>query len=81
VFRGTILYLFIGSMIIWVILIKVKAVYGHNILRPKETLDLNEGEEVEIEVKKSITDMTFGVIQLDPDVIDEIIEDTEHGMG
>ncbi|HSD59135.1 MAG TPA: antitoxin family protein [Methanotrichaceae archaeon] len=30
----------------------VKAIYENNVLRPLEELDLREGEEVEIEVKK-----------------------------
>ena len=41
---------------------KVKAIYESNVLRPLEDLDLMEGEEVEIEVKKSIVDRTFGLI-------------------
>ncbi len=61
---------------------KVKAIYESRVLRPLEELDLKEGEEVEIEVKKSIVDRTFGLIQLDHEVIDEIIEDTKYGsMG
>jgi|GEM_PF-676815 len=61
---------------------KVKAVYESRVLRPLEELDLVEGEEVEIEVKKSIVDRTFGLIQLDSEVIDDIIEDTKYGsMG
>lgn len=37
---------------------------------------------MEIEVKKSIVDRTFGLIQLDHEVIDEIVEDTKYGsMG
>jgi len=64
------------------ILMKVKAVYESRVLRPLEELDLVEGEEVEIEVKKSIVDRTFGLIQLDSEVIDDIIEDTKYGsMG
>jgi hypothetical protein len=37
------------------------------------------GDEVQIEVKTNIADKTFGLIQIDPDVIDEIIEDTKYG--
>jgi predicted DNA-binding antitoxin AbrB/MazE fold protein len=40
---------------------------------------LEEGEEVEIELKKSITKRTFGIIQLEHDEIEEIIEDMEYG--
>ncbi len=60
---------------------KVKAIYEGRVLRPLEELDLKEGEEVEIEVKKNIADRTFGLIKLEPEVIDEIIEDTEYGSG
>lgn len=63
------------------IFMKVKAIYECNILRPLEKLDLKEGEEVELEIKKSIADRTFGLLQLDQKVIDEIIEDTEYGSG
>jgi predicted DNA-binding antitoxin AbrB/MazE fold protein len=44
-----------------------------------EKLDLKEGDEVQIVVKKNIADKAFGLIQNDPDVIDEIIEDTKYG--
>lgn len=48
-------------------------------MRLLEELDLKEGEEAKIEVKKSIVGRTFGLIQLDHEVIDEIIEDTKYG--
>lgn len=60
---------------------KIKAIYECNVLRPLEKLDLKEGEEVELEIKKSIANRTFGLLQLDHKVIDEIIEDTEYGSG
>ena len=59
--------------------IRVKARYENKVLKPLERLDFKEGEEVEIEVKKSITERTFGIIQLEHDEIEEIIEDTEYG--
>ncbi len=43
-----------------------------------EKLDLEEGEEVEIEVKKSVTERTFGLIKLEHEAIEEIIEETEY---
>jgi predicted DNA-binding antitoxin AbrB/MazE fold protein len=58
---------------------RTKAIYEDGILKPLGKLDLKEGEEVEIELKKSITERTFGVIQLEHDDIEEIIEDTEYG--
>jgi predicted DNA-binding antitoxin AbrB/MazE fold protein len=58
---------------------KTKAVYEEGILKPLGKLDLKEGEEVEIEVKKSIAESTFGIIQLEHEEIEEIIEDTKYG--
>ena len=60
---------------------KVKAIYESHVLRPLVDLDLREGEEVEIEVKKSIAERTFGLIPLDSEIIDEIIEDTKYGSA
>lgn len=60
---------------------KIKAIYESRVLRPREELDLKEGEEVEIVIKKSVVDRTFGLIQLDSEVIDEIIEDTKYGSA
>lgn len=57
---------------------KVKAVYESHVLRLLDKLDLKEGEEVEIEVRKNIAERTFGLIPLDSEVIDEIIEDTKY---
>ena len=58
---------------------KTKAIYKEGILKPLGKLDLKEGEEVEVELKKSITERTFGIIPLEHDEIEEIIEDTEYG--
>jgi predicted DNA-binding antitoxin AbrB/MazE fold protein len=38
-----------------------------------------EGEEVELELKKSVTDRTFAILSLNHEEIEEIIEDTEYG--
>jgi predicted DNA-binding antitoxin AbrB/MazE fold protein len=59
--------------------IRVKAIYENEILKPLEKLELEEGEEVEIGVKKSVAERTFGLIKLEHEAIEEIIEDTEHG--
>jgi len=59
--------------------IRVKARYENEMLKPLEKLELEEGEEVEIEVKKSVTEKTFGLIKLEHKAIEEIIEDTEYG--
>jgi predicted DNA-binding antitoxin AbrB/MazE fold protein len=58
---------------------KVKAIYESHVLRPLGHLDLDEGEEVELEVKKNIVKRTYGLIKLDAIAIDEIIEDTKYG--
>ena len=59
--------------------IRIKARYENEMLKPLEKLELEEGEEVEIEVKKSVTERTFGLIKLEHEAIEEIIEDTEYG--
>lgn len=58
---------------------KAKAIYKSHVLRPVEDLDLEEGEEVELEIKKNIVKRTYGLIKLDAESIDEIIEDTKYG--
>ncbi|NMX21219.1 antitoxin [ANME-1 cluster archaeon GoMg4] len=59
--------------------IKVKARYENEMLKPYGKLDLKEGEEVEIELKESVTKRTFGIIRLEHEEIEEIIKDTEYG--
>ena len=58
---------------------KVRARYEGRVLKPLEELDLREGEEVEIEIKKRVADRTFGVVSLGHEETEEIIEDTEDG--
>jgi len=58
----------------------VKAVYENSVLRPLEKLDLNEGDMVEIEVKKDAVDRLGGLVKISQrDVVDEIIESPELG--
>jgi len=59
--------------------LKVKARYEDEVLKPLEKLDLEEGEEVELELKKNVTDRTFGILSLNHEEIEGIIEDTEYG--
>jgi len=40
---------------------------------------LKAGEEVELELKKSVTDRTFGIVPLNHEEIEGLIEDTEYG--
>jgi predicted DNA-binding antitoxin AbrB/MazE fold protein len=53
----------------------VKAIYQNNLLRPLEALDLKEGEEVDIEIKKK---SIFGYLKgwkVDPQALkDELRE-------
>jgi len=56
--------------------LKVKARYEDAVLKLLEAVDLEEGEEVELELKKSVTDRTFGIVPLNHEEIEEIIEDT-----
>ena len=61
-------------------LMLVKAVYENSVLRPLEKLDLNEGDMVEIEVKKDAVDRLGGLVKISQrDVVDEIIESPELG--
>ena len=59
------------------IIMKIKAIYEHEVIKPLEKLDLKDGEEVELMLKK-ISEKTFGLFKLDHDTIEEIIEDTEY---
>ena len=52
---------------------KIKAIYKNNVLKPLEKLDLKEGEEVEIEVKRSMKDF-HGKMEIADEIADEIIE-------
>jgi len=42
---------------------RIKAIYKNNVLKPLEKLDLKEGEEVEIGVKKSNVDRIVGLLK------------------
>jgi predicted DNA-binding antitoxin AbrB/MazE fold protein len=56
-------------------LVLVKAIYENNVLKPLEKLDLEEGDIVEIEVKKSPVDQLYGLIKIqNKEWLDEIIE-------
>jgi len=55
---------------------RTKAIYEDGILKPLEKLDLKEGEEVEIEVKKASVEEFHGKMRIDKEIADEIV-----GMG
>jgi len=55
--------------------IKLKARYENDMLKPLEKLELEEGEEVEIVVKKNPVEMLGGMIKIsNKKWVDEIIE-------
>ena len=53
---------------------RTKAIYEEGILKPLGKLDLKEGEEVEIEVKKALVEEFHGKMRIDKEIADEIIE-------
>ncbi|MBU7029737.1 MAG: antitoxin family protein [Theionarchaea archaeon] len=54
-------------------MIKIRAIYKNNVLKPLEKLDLKEGEEVEIEVRRSMKDF-HGKLEIEKEIADKIIE-------
>ncbi len=54
--------------------IKVKARYENEMLKPFGKLDLKEGEDVEIEVKKATVEEFHGKMRIEKEIADEIIE-------
>jgi predicted DNA-binding antitoxin AbrB/MazE fold protein len=52
---------------------RIKALYKNNVLKPLKKLDLREGEEVEIEVRRSMKDF-HGKMEIEKEIADEIIE-------
>jgi len=60
-------------------IMKIKAIYKNDTLKPLEKLNLKEGEEVEISIKSvSLANEFQGVLKLhDPEMIEEIAESDE----
>ena len=54
--------------------IRIKARYENEMLKPLEKLELEEGEEVEIEVKKTFIEEFYGKMRIEKEIADEIIE-------
>jgi len=54
--------------------VKVRAIYEGKVLRPFQDLNLIEGEEVEIEVKRNLVDKFHGKMAIDKKIADEIID-------
>ena len=53
---------------------RIKARYENEMLKPLEKLELEEGEEVEIEVKKTFIEEFYGKTRIEKEIADEIIE-------
>ena len=49
-------------------MVKVKAKYENRVLKPLAKLELEEGEEVEIEVKRASIDDFHGRLRIDQDI-------------
>ncbi len=54
---------------------RIRAVYGDEVLRPLVKLGLREKEEILIEIKKHR--ISKGVLKVDPGIVDEVIENEE----
>jgi predicted DNA-binding antitoxin AbrB/MazE fold protein len=59
--------------------LKVKARYEDKVLKPLEAVDLEEGEELEIEISHSVVDRTYSMSKLSDELIEEILVTTERG--
>ncbi|NJE85457.1 DUF104 domain-containing protein [Thermococcus sp. CX2] len=56
----------------------VEAVYENGVLKPKKRLNIPEGSEVTLKIlPQKISDRTFGIVKMDKDKIDAIIEEIE----
>jgi len=53
---------------------RIKVRYENEMLKPLEKLELEEGEEVEIEVKKTFIEEFYGKTRIEKEIADEIIE-------
>jgi predicted DNA-binding antitoxin AbrB/MazE fold protein len=54
--------------------LKVKARYEDKVLKPLEKLDLKEGEEVELELKRGSLQDFHGKLEVEKEIADEVIE-------
>ncbi|WP_297519718.1 antitoxin family protein [Thermococcus sp.] len=56
----------------------VDAIYENGVLKPKKRLKIPEGSEVRVKIiPRSISERTFGVVKLNKEDIDRIIEEIE----
>ena len=58
-----------------VMLMRIKAIYKDEVLRPLQKLGLKEKEEILIEIKKHR--ISKGILKVDPKIVDEVIENEE----
>lgn len=56
----------------------VEAVYENGVLKPKRRLNIPEGSKVTLKIlPKRISEGTFGIVKMEKDKIDAIIEEIE----
>jgi predicted DNA-binding antitoxin AbrB/MazE fold protein len=53
---------------------RTKAIYEEGVLKPLEKIELEENEEILIEIKKR---RMKGILNVDPKIVDEVIENEE----
>lgn len=57
----------------------IKVVYRKGILKPLEPINLKEGEQLEVELKKKTVSKTYSTSKVNDRIIEDIIESTESG--
>jgi len=56
----------------------VKAIYENKVLKPLEKLDLEDGEVVDIEIRRDAVDRLGGLVKISRrDWLDEVVESPE----
>ena len=68
-------FLSLKTNLIMVMLMRIKAIYKDEVLRPLQKLGLREKEEILIEIKKHR--ISSGILKVDPKIVDEVIENEE----
>ena len=68
-------FLSLKTNLILVMLMRIKAIYKDEVLRPLQKLGLREKEEILIEIKKHR--ISKGILKVDPKIVDEVIENEE----
>jgi len=68
-------FLSLKTNLILVMLMRIKAIYKDEVLRPLQKLGLREKEEILIEIKKHR--ISSGILKVDSKIVDEVIENEE----